>query len=283
MGALFAADQTEQDSVNFEAILESAGLANIAYFPETEIGELIHAKNYTLTLYRTIPENKVSYFIATNELTKTQVISIRGTSNIENTFVDISLKLTLDQHTGLRLHKGFSLAARRIYTDLQPHLKKNHVINTTGHSLGGAVALILAMYLDSDHFTIGRVTTFGQPKVTNFAGAKNFKHLNVVRVVTPLDLVPLVPPLDPLDIGALDIYWHTGKEVLLLSDNRYSQLEGLDSMLRVTKFTQKALTEENLGNHSMSFYIEMLNKKTQSAELVPYKNSFNIFNLFARE
>ena len=278
MPPIFAAGPSEQ--VDFTRLIESAELANAAYLTEMEITELIRPRQYKLTQYHTIPANQVSYFIATNDSTQTQVIAVRGTSNVENAIVDIALKLALDQLTGLRMHVGFSSAAKQIYSEIKPLLKKDYTINTTGHSLGGAVALVLAKYLETDNYRVGTVITFGQPKVTNLAGAKTFQNLNITRVVTPLDLVPLVPPFDPLDINNLDIYWHSGQEVLLLEDKQYSILEGVNSMLRTTKFTQKQLTEDNLHNHKMTFYLELLNKKKLSNELVPYKNNFNLFNLF---
>lgn len=282
MGPLFA-QQARQDSVDFAEIIEFAKFANAAYLSEADIKKLIDSGNYRLTHYRTIPESQVSYFIATNIVNKTQLIAVRGTSNVENTIVDISLKLRLDQHTGLKLHNGFSWAANQVYADLKPFLNKNYIINTTGHSLGGAVALILAIYLDVDQFTIGQVTTFGQPKVTNIAGTKQFNRLNILRVVTPQDLVPLVPLFDPLDINNLDIYWHSGKEILLLADTEFAILEGISSMLRATRFTQQRLNEDNLKHHQMSVYLDKLNKKELSSQLVPYKSSLNLFNLFGAE
>jgi triacylglycerol lipase len=273
----------ELDSVNFAVLQQQAIFANAAYQPKDQARALVESSNYTLTLYRTIPDIQIAFFLATNELTKTQVISIRGTSSIENAMVDIYLQLVDDQKTGLRLHHGFSLAAKKVYAELKPLLKPGYKINTTGHSLGGAVALILAMYLDADQFDIDQVITFGQPKVTNIPGAGKIQHINVIRVVTPFDLVPLVPLFDPLDINNLDVYWHAGIEVILLADNQYAILEGLDSMLRASSFTQKPLSEENLKNHQMTFYLEMLKTKTKSSQLIQYQNNFNLFNLFGSE
>lgn len=270
----------ESDSVNFAVIQEQAIFANAAYRAEDEIRVLGQSKNYTLTLYQTIPDIQLSFFLATNELTRTQIISVRGTSNIENAMVDISLRLMIDRNTGVRLHQGFAFAAKQVYAKLKPLLKPDHKINVTGHSMGGAVALILAMYLDADQFNIEQVITFGQPKVTNISGAKKIQHINVIRVVTPSDLVPLVPLFDPLDISNLDVYWHAGKEVILLADTQYAILEGIDSMLRATKFTQEPLNEDNLKNHQMPFYLEMIKAKTKSSKLVPYQTDLNLFNLF---
>ena len=283
LSAIPALSASESEPVSFTEIHTQAIFANAAYQPEIKIRALVEASNYTLTLYDTIPEVQISFFLATNELTRTQVVSVRGTSNIENAMVDISLKLVEDKNTGVRLHEGFSFAAKRVYAELKPLLKPTYKINLTGHSLGGAVALILGMYLDADQFNIEQVITFGQPKVTNISGANKIQHLNVTRVVTPFDLVPLVPPFDPLDISNLDVYWHAGKEVILLTDTEYAVLEGTDSMLRTTRFTQKPLTEDNLNNHQMPLYLERIQAKTKSSKRVPYQTDLNLFNLFGSD
>ncbi|MFT5659233.1 MAG: triacylglycerol lipase, partial [Gammaproteobacteria bacterium] len=127
---------------------------------------------------------------------------------------------------------------------------------------------------------VATVTTFGQPKVTNFEGANSLNHLDIKRIVLPNDLVPLIPPFDPLDIQNLDIYWHAGKELILLKDKQYTIVEGVDAMLRATKFTQEPLNEGNLVNHKMSIYRQAVNKKTPLAKQVAYENNFNLFNLF---
>lgn len=271
------------DSVNFAFLQEQAILAGAAYQSEEQVRALVESSDYRLTLYHTIPDIQIAFYLATNDSTQTQVISIRGTSSVENAMVDIYLQLVEDKKTGLRLHHGFAFAARQVYAALKPLLKPGYKIDTTGHSLGGAVALILAMYMDADQFNIQQVTTFGQPKVTNIAGASKMQHINIIRVVTPFDLVPLVPLFDPLDINNLDVFWHAGIEVVLLADTQYAILEGLDSMLRASSFTQKPLNEENLRNHQMTLYLEMLKAKTKSSKRVPYQNDLNLFNLFGSD
>jgi hypothetical protein len=141
----------------------------------------------------------------------------------------------------------------------------------------------LAIFLDTDQFDVEQVSTFGQPKITNISGAGKIQHINIIRVVNPLDLVPLVPLFDPLDISNVDIYWHAGKEVILLADTRYAILQGTESMLRASSFTQKLLSEENLQHHQMTLYLEMLKAKIKSSTLVPYQNNYNLFNLFGSD
>jgi pimeloyl-ACP methyl ester carboxylesterase len=270
-------------AIDFVAIEEQAEFAAAAYLGEADVRRLVEAKSYELDLFHTIADTQMSFFLATSKAQKVQVVSVRGTSNVENAMVDIALRLLADDKTGSRLHQGFAYAARQIYARLQPRLNPDYPIRTTGHSLGGAVALILAMYLDVDGFHVDRVVTFGQPKVTNLTGAVRMQHLDITRVVTPDDLVPLVPPFDPLDMQNIDIYWHAGREVLLLEDNRYAVLEGADSMLRATKFTQKPLTENNVKNHYMDLYLGLVRAKLNSPRQVQYRNSFNLFNLFGNE
>ncbi len=282
-GMIFAAGRTGQNPIDFLQLKKYAVFANAAYLAEVEISRLSESMHYTLSRYGNIPELEVSYFLLTNDKTRAQVIAVRGTSNIENVLVDVDLKLNTDQYAGIRLHSGFSQAAEKIYREIKPLLKPDYTVSTTGHSLGGAVALILAKYLDLDHFNVNRVVTFGQPKVTNITGAERFEHLDITRVVMPGDLVPLVPPLDPVDINDLDIYWHAGKEVVLLADTGYAILDGVSSMLRATRFTQEPLTENNLQEHQMVLYLRMLDTKIPTARLVPFKNSLNLFNLFGDE
>lgn len=275
-----ATPASELNSIDFTRIQEQAVFADASYQPVDKVRVLTESRDFTLTHHHTIADVQITYFLATNELTRTQVISVRGTSNVENAMVDISLKLLVDPNTGIALHQGFAHAARQVFKELKPLLKPDYQIQLTGHSLGGAVAVILAMYLDSDDFNIGQVVTFGQPKVTNVSGAEKLKHIDLIRVVTPDDLVPLAPPFDPLDIQNIDIYWHAGKEVILLPGNQYAILEGMDSMLRATKFTQKLLSEDNLNHHQMSLYLQMIKTKVKTSELVPYKTDLNLFNLF---
>jgi triacylglycerol lipase len=282
-GNASASTEPAKNPISFSEINRYANFSNVAYQSIPKIQGIDSLKNYTISHYSNLPGFKISYFLATNDIKKTQVIAVRGTANLENAFVDAALELTIDKLTGVRLHNGFSQTAQAIYAEIKPLLKTDYVIDTTGHSLGGAVALILALYLDTDHFNVGQVVTFGQPKVSNIAGTNHFQHLNIIRVVTQKDLVPLVPPFDPVDLNNLDIYWHSGKEVILLPDATYAVLEGIKSMMRAIKFTQEPLSENNLQNHQMSLYLKMIAKNIPSARLVPFENNFDLFNLFGGE
>lgn len=268
---------------DFASIRQQAIWSNATYLTEDKIRQLSLSSGYQLSAYQTLTDIQISHFLLTDDVSKTQIIAIRGTSNVENAMVNINLKLVLDQVTQVYFHHGFSYSARQVYRELKPLLKKDYQIQITGHSLGGAVAVILAAFLDSEGFDVNQVVTFGQPKVTNLTGAEKFKNLNITRVVTPKDLVPLVPLFDPLDINNIDIFWHVGTEIVLLEGNQYAVLEGVNSMLRATRYTRQPLTEENLQNHQMTLYLKLLEAKIESSEEVVFENDFNLFNLFGSE
>ena len=264
----------------FKTLLDYASIANAAYQRSDKIETALTDAGYTLTQHGQLPGYGVSYFLATNDQLKQQILAVRGTSNIENAMVDVAIKLLPNEHTGIKLHQGFAQSADFIYDKLKPHLNKDYRINTTGHSLGGATALIFAMHLDADGFNVGKVITFGQPKVTNVSGSRKYRHLDVTRVVMPKDMVPLVPPLDPMDITNVNIYWHLGTEVVLQQANTYSELEGINSMLRATDFLNENISEKNLQQHYMSLYIKSLSQKQANPERVPYVNDFSINDWF---
>lgn len=280
MGAISSASGTEQPAVDFALIKDYADFSQASYQGKSRVDEVGGSKQYHLVHHGAIPELAVTFYLLRNDKDKSQVVVVRGTSNIENTLLDMDVKLVTDAHAGVRLHRGFSLAAEKIYREIKSQLKPGYTVSATGHSLGGAVALILALYLDIDQFEVMRVVTFGQPKVTNLAGAAKFKHLKILRVVASNDLVPLVPPLDPMDINDLDIYWHIGMEVILLADDRYAILDATDSMLRVIGFTRQLPSESNLKNHQMRYYLSLLESKLPVARRESFELDLNLFNLF---
>ncbi len=270
------------DSERFKTLHAYALIADAAYQGKDRIEQVLAGRGYTLTAHGELPGYGVGYYLATNEQTQQQILSVRGTSNVENAIVDVAFQLLPNEPTGIKLHQGFALSADFIYDKIKPQLKRDYRINTTGHSLGGAAALILAMYLDAAGYDVGEIITFGQPKVTNVGGSRKYGHLDLTRVVTPRDMVPLVPPLDPMDLMNIDIYWHLGTEVVLQADNAYSELEGMDSMMRATDFLNEMVSEKNLRHHYMSEYINLLTPKLVNPKRIPYENDFSIYDWFGQ-
>jgi len=269
--------QTVFAAQNFSAIKRQATLANATYLETDELKAAMQAKEIQLVHQTTLPESQVSYFLTQSN--GVQTIAIRGTANLQNAMVDIDLALQADAKLGIILHQGFASAARAIYQDVKPYLADDMPIQTTGHSLGGAIAVILSMYLTQDDYNLSQIITFGQPKVTNVAGAEKFSDLPLTRIVTAKDIVPLVPPLSPMQIKELDIYWHIGEEVILLDNSEYSQTNGIKSMLRATKFTSSIPDEENLNAHKMDNYARLVDQLIDNAVEIPYKTEISFWGI----
>lgn len=280
VGGARAADDPSQQHSLFEDIAQYAELADAAYEAPSQVKATLARYGYRLVRRSTMSGLDVSYYLAVDDAQHRYLLGVRGTSSIENALMDLDIQLVDDSLTGVRLHRGFAAAAKGIFDALSGEINKDYTIITTGHSMGGAVALILAMYLDNEHYKVKKVVTFGQPKVTNITGSLKFAHLDVWRVVTARDLVPVVPPIDPMDIKNLDIYWHLGQEIVLLGGKKYSVTSGLESMMRAAGFFNQQLNEENLQYHRMASYRSLIKRKLQHAQWVPYKNEFDIFSIF---
>jgi triacylglycerol lipase len=272
---------------DFSAMKQSAILAGAAYGEKVDIQKTLSDLKLPFIQTAVLPGSEVSYFLtnihqeqSSNKQAKTvQMIAVRGTANLQNVMVDLDVNFVQDKILNIQVHQGFASAAQAVYNHVKPLLKKDMAVQTTGHSLGGAVAVILAMYLQKDGYNIQPFMTFGQPKVSNVGGTQAFPDLPLTRVVTKEDIVPLVPPLSPLQLSNLDIYWHSGEEVILLKAEKYSITSGLKSMARATKFTSALPREDNLNAHKMTTYLNLIESKLHQAKEVPYKTGISVFGM----
>lgn len=274
------AEQHTYKPEDFSHWLNAALIAQATYQSNENMTEVLASQGYTMNRFKQIKGFSVAYVLATNDTTKQHILAIRGTANLNNAFADAAFVLVPDALSGIDIHQGFLLTARDIYQEINSELKPGYQVNTIGHSLGGAAAIILAMMLDAQQFSIGEVITFGQPKVTNISGSQKFKHLKVTRLVTPKDIVPLMPPFDPVDLMNLSIFWHQGTEIILYNNHRYSVLSGIASMMRATDFLNDIPNEQHLTHHFMTSYITHLKNKLEIAEEVKYKSDFRFSDWF---
>lgn len=267
-----------QAAPDFAQLRIQAQLSGDTYLTDSEREAQLLQQGQTLIHQATLADSQVSYFLSQGN--GVQTIAIRGTANLANVMVDLDIEFQPDERLGITLHNGFKSGAEAVFNDVKPWLVAGMPVQITGHSLGGAIAVVLAMYLKHDTaMQITQVITFGQPKVTNITGAEIYASIPLTRVVTQKDLVPLVPPLSPLQIKDLDVYWHMGEEIILLGQQQYSQTRGLKSMLRATKLSTALPDESNLQAHQITTYQALIDELLQSAEEVPYQMEINLFGL----
>ncbi len=126
------------------------------------------------------------------------VIAFRGTDNPADWLVNLDVIPVQTPHG--EMHQGFAEAYKKmkapILDILRPKPPKH--LWVTGHSLGGALAVVCAYDLiDNEKIALDGVITFGQPMVAQKGLADYLDKLLLGRfahVVNDSDIVPRVPP-----------------------------------------------------------------------------------------
>ena len=119
------------------------------------------------------------------------IIVIRGTANAENVQSDIDVRLVTDDDLGIRLHKGFRDASVTVMSGIdESSLEKT--VHVTGHSLGGAIAQIIGMWLHRKDHNV-QVYSYGSPKVSDQVLDSQPTHWRVANPVDPITFVPMWP------------------------------------------------------------------------------------------
>ncbi|MCY3698379.1 MAG: lipase family protein [Gemmatimonadetes bacterium] len=133
-----------------------------------------------------------------DEGTGMAVICFRGTTRIRDwmTNLDIAPQSIENPRTGApigNMHKGFHNAYRSVHGQIGERLKglEDLPLYITGHSLGGALAVVATWYQSSQR--LAACYTFGAPRVGDQGLIDRFKT-PIYRIVNGPDPVSLVPP-----------------------------------------------------------------------------------------
>ena len=151
------------------------------------------------------------------------IIVIRGTANEGNVLSDIDVRLVSDTRTGIRLHKGFRDASLGVMEIIDRDHTVEHTVHVTGHSLGGAVAQIIGMWLHKRGKNV-QVFSYGSPKVSSQVLDSQPTHWRVVRRSDPIPFTPPWPYRHTgLFIDSQDLDWGPDNDNGLISET-----DGLD-------------------------------------------------------
>ena len=157
--------------------------------------------------------------VTTNHKNKSHTISLRGTKNMKNVAQNLQLGT---RPTGraedleVPMHTGYRRIAQRCFEAFEPLIQEGYEIQFTGHSLGGAVAVALALLYHKKGAKVKRVVTFGAPKLGPKETAEASEELDILRVVQKDDIIPLLPMSRPF---VRRPYCHLGEGILLDNDN----------------------------------------------------------------
>lgn len=230
------------------------------------------AKAFPKTTRIASPSNeKVQYFLEVDDARREQFITIRGTANKKNLDEDLEIAVRDNRQTDIPVHAGFDADARAIHSDVLPYLKPGYQIFITGHSLGGAIAALLGIYLIEDQYKVARIVTFGQPRFTTEKGVSRLGFLPLTRVVDENDIIPMVPPATVLD-PVHGPYAHVGPEIILLDGPHYVYLPTHNATrIDIGEFWRDAAIA-TLEDHKIDHYLERITTKSASSIQVPYND-----------
>lgn len=202
----------------------------------------------------------VRYTLDEDRARKTQYLAMPGSLSLRDWLEDFDIFLKPEARSGVPLHRGFEDAALAVYSEVKPLLKRDYRLNVAGYSMGGGVAAVLTMYLIEDGYSV-RTVTFGQPRVTNAAGAARMAGLPITRVVNVDDFVSMVPTF-PFEQFGEEVILHDGADYVYLTHSHANEIS-IGEIWR----EQHGLS---IANHASQLYVARLAQKLSGARPVPY-------------
>lgn len=132
---------------------------------------------------------------------------------------------------GARFHRGFMEAVAEIWQPLHSAVDEAMRTQTrplwiTGHSLGGAVALMAAWRLQQTFIPVHQICTFGAPMVGNRQASDAYKREFPGRIVRYVDYNDMVPKLPTMSLLSNE-YDHVQREIILGNDTNESMTQPL--------------------------------------------------------
>jgi hypothetical protein len=172
---------------------------------------------------------------------------------------------------GARFHKGFIVALGTVWDPLlegvEAELKRSErPLWVTGHSLGGALALLAAWLFHRKFISVHQVYTYGAPMIGNAAASQAFDKEfegKIFRYVNPGDPVPKLPTFSLL----ANDYGHCLKEMVLgaaaaapqaLADVPAGEAGGTLDAARIEAMWASA--QQRVASHSLAHYRELIAK-----------------------
>lgn len=159
---------------------------------------------------------------------KQQQIFCRGTTLLADVLTCLQSVYMFDEELECHVHHGFNKHADRVIEDVLPLLTPPgdsiSTVEVAGHSLGGAVAMLVAAKLKKRGYNITCVLAVAGPRLCRgYEDRKVFEKylpIHTIRIENDFDLVPYLPPSG---VSAGDKLWLVSDEgiekaFLLLKD-----------------------------------------------------------------
>ncbi|PZU99001.1 MAG: hypothetical protein DCF32_19140 [Leptolyngbya sp.] len=213
------------------------------------------------------------------------ILVFKGTQQLSDWKTNLKIRLKeftvlADQEavppTG-RVHRGFLDAWQSVEKQVVYYLKKWRTPETklwvTGHSLGGALAAVATISLETQGFEVSGLYTFGQPRVADW---KLVNYMNarmgdrIVRYVNNNDIVPMIPP-QIIPWVPTRVYGHMGQFRYFNDSGSLRRQSFLfqrfpDRLFGIIRAIVTSGTPDAVDDHKMEFYVANLQKALDREE-----------------
>jgi hypothetical protein len=154
-------------------------------------------------------------------------IFCRGTTLSIDVWTSLTTWMEYDEELGCRVHMGFNRQAAHILRDILPLMAPpgpRTTVRVSGHSLGGAVAYLLAAKLKLRGYQVVQVTGVEAPRLCatkeSAETLQSWLPLDTLRIENDIDPVPLLPPFGHAVGNKLYLVDSIGKAVYLASQSK---------------------------------------------------------------
>lgn len=238
-------------NLNYEKAAHMAGFAHLVYRNKDEVEK--HLKDLGFTEWSWFDNDGTQAFACRKQKANDIFIVFRGTepTELKDLMADAKAWRKKAREKGL-VHFGFAQALDKVYDNIvqwisEQNLDDGYTITCTGHSLGAALATIMASRLDAHE-----LYTFGSPRVGNRVFVKEMVKDGIQhwRFVNNNDIVTKVPfPF---------IYRHHGQLVYI---NHHGNIRKMTSWQRFkdrwrgrARAIAKGQIFDGIFDHSMDLY-----------------------------
>ena len=190
---------------------------------------LIEHAEYSAAIYENGSTDEIVFEVKQD--TGITIITVRGTANENNVLADLDARLIKDDVLGIYLHKGFLDASTYVMQTIDNTYSLEHTVHVTGHSLGGAIAQIVGLWLHKRGYNV-QVFSYGSPKVSTQVLSNQPTHWRVVRRSDPVTFTPPWPFLHTgVFVNSVSLNWGPDHDNGLISET-----DGLDHS--ISKYVQ---------------------------------------------
>jgi len=278
----------------------AAAVAAVGYLPNDPIGEVLQGSPYFCNSVNWVQAATVLQVnIAFVDTGKTVWIGIEGTTNVTQALAFVIRdQLVRPWGDDRAVYRVFWETAQSCLLSIKSQVTKTQPLAISGHSLGGAAAMLVADMLQREGYDVRGVITFGQPYTANADYFGQFV-LPYDRVAHNIDVVTKVPQFDialehlylPIIAGLELILDNQFRPFVHSGNHRELDLPGIEDEQEIilgelknlgTRYVTGHITTHLMGNYLGLVYDRCSGVDQQLflslAQQLQTKNSFVKFN-----